>query len=177
MDKVSGIAEKSNDFASFLNVPRKFKYNFFCKFHIIYLETLIWELIFSQTNIINIFLGSVWQCSWRKLERRIWLLKIAQRQKNTQVGEEDGIGIRILYRNRLREPFDIGEPVCVLAEWLKSKGTQQDLQNLERKKACWKRLQTDQEINYDLLSKEGGDDITNNRFIRQELFALRDQFI
>lgn len=59
MDNVSSIAEKSNDFANFLNVARKFKYNFFCKFHIIYLETLIWELIFSQTNIINIFLGSV----------------------------------------------------------------------------------------------------------------------
>ena len=98
-------------------------------------------------------------------------------KKKTQVGEEDGIGIRILYRKGLREPFDIGEPVCVLAEWLKNKDTQQDLQNLERKKACWKRLQTDQEINYDLLSKEGGDDITNNRFIRQELFALHDQFI
>ena len=48
MDKVSGLADKSNDFANFLTLSRKF-------FHIIYLTKLVWKMMLSQTKIFSIF--------------------------------------------------------------------------------------------------------------------------
>ena len=66
-DNVSGLAEKSNDFASFLNVSRKFEYNCVYIFHINFPKKSIWKLIISQTDISNIFLGSVQQCNVCKI--------------------------------------------------------------------------------------------------------------
>ena len=58
-DDVSGLADNSNKFASFLTVARKYKYNCVYIFHTIYPEKAIWKTILSQTNIFNIFPASV----------------------------------------------------------------------------------------------------------------------
>ena len=58
-DDVSGLADNSNKFASFLTVARKYKYNCVYIFHTIYPEKATWKTILSQTNIFNIFPASV----------------------------------------------------------------------------------------------------------------------
>ena len=58
-DDVSGLADKSNKFANFLTVARKYKYNCVYIFHTIYPENITWKTILSQTNIFNIFPASV----------------------------------------------------------------------------------------------------------------------
>ena len=58
-DDVSGLADHSNKFASFLTVARKYKYNCIYIFHTIYPEKATWKTILSQTNIFNIFPASV----------------------------------------------------------------------------------------------------------------------
>ena len=58
-DDVSGLADNSNKFASFLTVAQKYKYNCVYRFHTIYPEKAIWRTILSQTNIFNIFPASV----------------------------------------------------------------------------------------------------------------------
>ena len=58
-DDVSGLADNSNKFASFLTVARKYKYNCVYIFHTIYPEKVICRTILSQTNIFNIFPASV----------------------------------------------------------------------------------------------------------------------
>ena len=59
MDDVSGLADTSTIFASFLTVARKFKYNCLYIFHTIHPEKSIWKTILSQTNSLNIFPASV----------------------------------------------------------------------------------------------------------------------
>ena len=66
-DDVSGLADKSNKFASFLTVARKYKYNCVYIFHTIYPENAIWKTILSQTNIFNIFPASVSLSSVRRI--------------------------------------------------------------------------------------------------------------
>ena len=61
MDDFSCLADRSNNFASFLTVARKFKYSCVDIFHIINLEKSTWKLICSQRTIFNIFPGSVEQ--------------------------------------------------------------------------------------------------------------------
>ena len=58
-DDVSGLADNSNKFASFLTAARKYKYNCVYIFHTIYPEKATWKTILSQTNIFNIFPASV----------------------------------------------------------------------------------------------------------------------
>ena len=58
-DDVSGLADYSNKFASFLTVARKYKYNCVYIFHTIYPDKITWKTILSQTNIFNIFPASV----------------------------------------------------------------------------------------------------------------------
>ena len=59
MDDVSGLADKSDDFANFLIVSRK--YGMICVyiFHTIYPSRQNWKMIMSQTQIFNFFPGSV----------------------------------------------------------------------------------------------------------------------
>ena len=59
MDNVSGLADSSSKFASFLTVARKFKYHCLYIFHTIHPEKSIWKTILSQTNLLNIFPASV----------------------------------------------------------------------------------------------------------------------
>ena len=66
-DDVSGLADHSNKFASFLTVARKYKYNCIYIFHTIYPEKATWKTILSQTNIFNIFPASVSLNSVRRI--------------------------------------------------------------------------------------------------------------
>ena len=59
MDNVSGLADESKNFTSFLTVARKFNYTCVYIFNISYPERTIWRTILSQTNIFNIFPASV----------------------------------------------------------------------------------------------------------------------
>ena len=66
-DDVSGLADNSNKFASFLTIARKYKYNCVYIFHTIYPEKATWKTILSQTNIFNIFPASVSLNSVRRI--------------------------------------------------------------------------------------------------------------
>ena len=59
MDDVSGLADSSAKFASFLTVARKFKYHCLYIIHTIHPEKSIWKTILSETNLLNIFPASV----------------------------------------------------------------------------------------------------------------------
>ena len=59
MDDVSGLADESKKFASFLTVARKYGYNCVYIFHSIHPEKSVWQTILSQTNIYNIFPATV----------------------------------------------------------------------------------------------------------------------
>ena len=58
-DDVSGLADYSKKFFSFLTVARKYSYNCVYIFHTIYHEKAHWRTILSQTNIYNIFPATV----------------------------------------------------------------------------------------------------------------------
>ena len=57
MDDIQGLADKSENFANFLTVSRKFTYVYI--FHTIYPTRDNWQMILSQTKIFNIFPGSI----------------------------------------------------------------------------------------------------------------------
>ena len=59
MDDVSGLADKSDDFANFLIVSRKYGMTCVYIFHTIYPSRQNWKMITSQTQIFNFFPGSV----------------------------------------------------------------------------------------------------------------------
>ena len=56
MDDIQGL-DKSENFANFLTVSRKFTYVYI--FHTIYPTRDNWQMILSQTKIFNIFPGSI----------------------------------------------------------------------------------------------------------------------
>ena len=58
-DDVSGLADDSKKFVSFLTVARKYNYNCVYIFHTIFPEKANWQAILSQTNIFNIFPASI----------------------------------------------------------------------------------------------------------------------
>ena len=58
-DDVSGLADESKKFVSFLTVARKYNYNCIYIFYKIYPEKSNWRSIISQTIIFNIFPASV----------------------------------------------------------------------------------------------------------------------
>ena len=57
MDDVSGLADKSDNFANFLTVSRKFNFTCVYVFHKIYPTRANWQMILSETKIFNIFHG------------------------------------------------------------------------------------------------------------------------
>ena len=63
---VSGLADSSKKFASFLTAVRKYNYNCVSIFHMIYPEKTNWRMILSQTNI-HIFLATIPLNSVRKI--------------------------------------------------------------------------------------------------------------
>ena len=68
MDDVSGVADISRKFATFLTVSRKFAYHCIYVFHVI-ATSQIWQKINSQTNIFNIFPSGVPQNNVVKISR------------------------------------------------------------------------------------------------------------
>ena len=66
-DDVSGLADDSKKFGSFLTVARKYNYNCVYAFLTIYTEKSNWKTILSQTNIFNIFPASVPISSVKKI--------------------------------------------------------------------------------------------------------------
>ena len=59
MDDVSDLADRSNDFANFLTVARKFNFACVCVFYAIYPSRCNLQMIISERKIFNIFLGSL----------------------------------------------------------------------------------------------------------------------
>ena len=59
MDNVSVLADRSNNFSDFLTVSRKYGFSCLYVFHTIYLGRQNWEMIMSQTHILNFFPGSI----------------------------------------------------------------------------------------------------------------------
>ena len=59
MDDILGLADKSNKFANFLTVSRKFNFTCVYVFHTMYPTRSNWQMILSQTKIFNIFPGSL----------------------------------------------------------------------------------------------------------------------
>ena len=59
MDDVSGLADKSNEFCSFLTVSPKYRYSCIYNFHIVFPQLRNWQMIISQTKIFNIFFSAV----------------------------------------------------------------------------------------------------------------------
>ena len=59
MDDVSGLADKSNEFCSFLTVSRKYRYSCIYIFHIVFPQLRNRQMIISQTKIFNIFPSAV----------------------------------------------------------------------------------------------------------------------
>ena len=59
MDDASGLAEKSGEFVNFLTVSRKHGLTCVYIFHTIYPTRQNWQMIMSQTKILNFFSGSV----------------------------------------------------------------------------------------------------------------------
>ena len=59
MKDVSELADKSDDFANFLTVSREFNFRCAYVFHTMYPTRSNWQMILSQTNIFNIFPGSL----------------------------------------------------------------------------------------------------------------------
>ena len=59
IDDVSGLAGKSETFANFLTVSRKFGLTCIYIFHTIYPTRQEWQMILVQTKIFNIFPGSI----------------------------------------------------------------------------------------------------------------------
>ena len=57
MDDFSGLADRSNEFANFFTVARKFSFTCIYVFHTIYASRFNWQMIILQTKISNIFLG------------------------------------------------------------------------------------------------------------------------
>ena len=59
MDNVLGRADKSDNFANFLTMSRKFNSTFVYVFHTMYPARSNWQMILSQTKNFNVFLGSL----------------------------------------------------------------------------------------------------------------------
>ena len=59
MNDTSGLGDKSDEFANFLTVSRKYGLSCVCIFYIIYPTKQNWQMIMSQTKMFNFFSGSV----------------------------------------------------------------------------------------------------------------------
>ena len=59
MNDVSGLADKSDEFANLLTVSRKYEVTCVYIFHTVYPTKQNWQMILSQTKVFNFFPGSV----------------------------------------------------------------------------------------------------------------------
>ena len=91
MDDVSGLADKSEEFANFLTVSRKYKLTYRYIFHKIYPTRQHWQMILSQTKIFNFFPGSIQATAIIRI-----LSSFASRYKHTYIPRRD-VWINRLY--------------------------------------------------------------------------------
>ena len=106
MDDVSGFADKSENFANFLTVSRKYAFSGLYVFHTIYPNRQNGEMIMAQTHIFNFFPGSIHSGKILKT-----LSLFANRYKNSYVPS------RNIWLNKLY--FDIStskEKQCLTAD-------------------------------------------------------------
>lgn len=91
---------------------------------------------------------------------------------------------KVLFR-KLKEPLKVGEKVLALSQRIKKKDAPRNLLNstteiisVFRGEQLFevRKIIRISDINYYWISKEGDDKIINKRFLRQELYALNDQF-
>ena len=94
MDGISGLGDKSDEFANFLTVPRKYGVTCVYIFNTIYPSRQNWQMIMSQSQIFNFFPDSIHSGS---ITRTLSLF--TNRYKNTYVP------VRNVWLNRLY--FDI----------------------------------------------------------------------
>ena len=80
MDDVSRLAENSTYFSNFLTISRKYGFTCVYVFHRIYPNQQNWEMIMSQTHILNFFPGSIHNSKILKT-----LSLFANRQKKTLI--------------------------------------------------------------------------------------------
>lgn len=59
LDDILGLADKFIDCANFLTVSKKFNFTSAYNFHTIYLTRSNWQMILSQTKVLNIFAESL----------------------------------------------------------------------------------------------------------------------
>ena len=59
MDNVSRLADKSDSFANFLTLSRKFSFTCLYAFHMMYPTRSSWQMILSNAKVFNIFPGSL----------------------------------------------------------------------------------------------------------------------
>ena len=106
MDDVSGLADKSDDFANFLIVSRKFNFTCVYVFHMMYPARSNWQMILSQINIFNIFPSSLQTSSVFKI-----LCSYCNRYTYEYIAHRD------LWLNRLySEISNISEKKCLIID-------------------------------------------------------------
>ena len=80
LDDISGLADKSAEFSNFFTVTIKYGFSCLYVFHTICPGRQSWEMIMSQTHILNFFPGSIHSSRILKT-----LSLFASRQKNTYI--------------------------------------------------------------------------------------------
>ena len=111
--------------------------------------------------------------------RLVTVRQHAERHERADIKKE-----KVLLR-KLSEPLKIGEKVLALAEWTKKKNIPRNFFKSTTENISFfnyeqlfivKKIIKNSGINYYWISKEGEDKIINKRFLRQELYAINDQF-
>ena len=80
MDDISGLADKSDEFANFFTMSRKYGITCLYIFHTVYPSRENWQMIMSQTQIYNFFPGSLQASSIVRV-----FSSFANRFKNTYI--------------------------------------------------------------------------------------------
>ena len=105
MDDVSGVADISRRFATFLTVSRKFGYHCVYVFHVI-ATSQIWQKIISEANIFFIFPSSVPHNSFVKIL-----------QSNCIIQSKKYVPIRSLWPNRVfTDLANSGKKHCLIID-------------------------------------------------------------
>ena len=130
INDISGLADRSNEFANFLTVSRKYGVTCVYIFHTIYPTRQNWQMIMSQTKIFNFFPGSVQASSIQRIlssftsrysnnyitTRNIWVNKLYFDISNSKVKQcftVDTRDVNDLGPGKFRTQADNGtEQIC-----------------------------------------------------------------
>ena len=144
-DDVSGLADYSNKFASFLTVARKYKYNCVYIFHTIYPDKITWKTILSQTNIFNIFPASVSLNVVKKILDSVCVRKTTKYIPRT-----------LLWINRLFiELANKSQKICLTLDCSNKDGPSRfrtEADNLD-KQVCYFNTPTDEQVYNEFIAK------------------------